>query len=198
MGADEADPAAGGARILDLELLSQGEIEPLVALHRFRAIARRLLGPYVIGLPAIAKTALVQVDGILGQIQAMKPQSRWIFQCRDVEICGTRESLDRVGPRAIHLKSGQYLLVPASDSDRFHERMGGLKLVDGKLVPRDTPQSRLRRAAESTLPDMTYLTVHVNARARDFCAALRRKAVAGEKANEEDAASRSFWTDWRA
>jgi hypothetical protein len=160
-------PLPGGRGFWTWNMFLKDRESPWWKFIDFARSAGRVAGPYVMGLPAIAKTALGQVDGILGQIQSMK-RSRWVFQCRDVEICGTREALDKVGGRAIHLQNGQYILVPVSQADQFEEKMGGLQLVDGKLVPANTTQGRLRRTAASTLPELTYVTVHVTSRPRDF------------------------------
>jgi hypothetical protein len=127
-----------------------------------------LAGPFLVGLPAIGQTALKQVDQILGHIQAMK-SSRWVFQSRDIELYGTREAKDRVGPRALQLRTGQYILVPMYRSDRFQEVMPKMKLVDGRLVPKNTPASKLVAAAEENLPELTYMTLHVTSQYLNYC-----------------------------
>jgi hypothetical protein len=122
--------------------------------------ANELVVP-VLGLPAIAITALKQFDKFFGYLQTREAQANWLFQSQDVPVVVTKEARQRWFESAMPLVKGQYVVVPQSDLSAFGEGMQNYELVNGLVVPRGTRRTDVVEAALSTAPGVTYMSIEV-------------------------------------
>lgn len=113
----------------------------------------------ILGLPAIAKTALTAFDNYFGHVQASAP-SHWLFQSAEVPVATTKEAKDTLtSPVLLH--SGQYVVVPRASLSAFGKAMGGLEMNRGMVVPKGTSTTDVYDKAPTVLPDITYLGLDV-------------------------------------
>jgi hypothetical protein len=64
---------------------------------------------------------------------------------------------------ALRLMTGQYIIVPASSTAALGEQMDKLKMLNGYLVPRNSPNNAdPLEVAKSALPNITYATLKVS------------------------------------
>jgi hypothetical protein len=113
-----------------------------------------------IGLPSIASTALHVVDFIYGFLSSQgggKPQA--VFQMQDQVVLATQDARQTYAGRAVHLISGQYLIVPSlSVKDLLAQNY---KILDYALVPTAATNAEKDEAMASTLVDVPYAVVSV-------------------------------------
>jgi hypothetical protein len=113
----------------------------------------------LLGLPAIAATALTAVDKLLGWIQA-NGRSDWLFKSADSPVYATLEGKAAVG-QGLPLKTGQYLEVPRDQLSTFGGARRSLELRDGYLVGKGTDPFDRPKDAAAQLPDVDYLSLFV-------------------------------------
>jgi hypothetical protein len=120
----------------------------------------------LLGLPAIALTALKAVDRVLGYIQSKK-KSEWLLKSTAVPVFGTRKAADKVGGSGIALRTGRYLILPADHVGDFGKQRDKLKLTNqGLLVPKEADDFEAYEAADNVLPALRYISVYVQATLR--------------------------------
>jgi hypothetical protein len=114
----------------------------------------------LLGLPGVAVSGLKYIDDILGGIQA-QGDSAWMFRGLDIAVCATKESLAAAGARGaskLPLTNGNYVVFPQQSVARLDN---SLVVMDGYLVPKNTPPLQIYAAAANVLPDVSYMTVSV-------------------------------------
>jgi hypothetical protein len=111
-----------------------------------------------LGMPAIAKTALGAFNDLFGSMMAQgSNKTDWIIRNADTALLATQESRQKHPGRAVGLKSGSYLIVASTDTPRLLE--GKYILKDGVVIPKDTKDSEMDAAAQSTLPEVSYIAI---------------------------------------
>lgn len=116
----------------------------------------------LLGLPAIAATALAGVDKILGWIQA-NGKSDWLFQSVDSPVYATQEGKAAIG-QGLPLKTGQYLVIPRDQLSLFGAARANLELRDGYLVRKGTDPFDWPKQAAREIADVDYLSLYVQVR----------------------------------
>lgn len=111
-----------------------------------------------LGMPAVAKTAFNTFNELFGSLAAKGgAKNEWIIHNSDTPLLATQDARQKHPGRAVALKSGSYLVIPA---DQSHSVMSGnYELTDGVVVPAGTKPADLDEAAKSTLPELTYIAV---------------------------------------
>jgi hypothetical protein len=111
-----------------------------------------------LGMPAIAKTALGAFNDLFGSMMAQgSNKTEWIIRNADTALLATQESRQKHPGRAVGLKSGSYLIVASTDTPQLLE--GKYILKDGVVMPKDTKESEMDAAAQSTLPEVSYIAI---------------------------------------
>lgn len=113
----------------------------------------------LLGLPAIATTALTAVDKILGWIQANE-KSDWLFKSVDTPVFATQEGKTAIG-QGLPLRTGQYVIVPRDQLSTFGAARKNLELRDGYVVAKGTDAFDLPRNATQQITDVDYLSLYV-------------------------------------
>lgn len=121
--------------------------------------ANKVVAP-LMGLPAIALTALKAIDNFLGQLQA-REKSEWLFKSTDMAVYGTREGKNKVPGLAVPLRKGDYVVVRQSELGQFQPALTDLEINQGLIVKKGTPAFKVFDSAIETLPDLTYLSASV-------------------------------------
>jgi hypothetical protein len=118
----------------------------------------------VLGLPAIALTALKSLDKVLGYVQSAD-SSIWVLQSQNTPFYSTKNGKKQAGDNGICLRTGTYLVMPQSHLGRFGKAQAQEDLVIQKgsyLVPRKTSEFGRVDAAQTAAADVTYFAVSVN------------------------------------
>ncbi len=123
----------------------------------------------VLTMPAIARSSILQLDELIGQMHHQGGGGDFIFQSANVEFCCTRAAAKKSTGEAVRLKSGTYLMVPRAHLDELSGAAAKFEVDRGLLVPKGTDEFGLYKAAENTLPDMTYLAVAVSVSPQALC-----------------------------
>ncbi len=123
----------------------------------------------LLGLPAIALTALGAVDKLMGYLQA-SGNSNWLFKSADTPVFATKDGQKAIG-QGLPLKTGHYLVMPEDHMADFGADREKLDLIDGYLVPIGTDKFSLIPAASKQILSVDYLSVYV-----------RVKSAQGQKA----------------
>lgn len=114
----------------------------------------------VLGLPAISTTALMGFSKLYGLLEN---RTTFLFQARPTLAYTTQQSRAQQNTTiGMNLPAGDYVLVPEAHTDDLKPYLDKMKLVNGYLVSKDAPAtSSVYEQAQSTKPDISYLTVHV-------------------------------------
>jgi hypothetical protein len=124
-----------------------------------------LLAPiFGFGLPAIAITALQTVDRIVAEL-TRDANTEWLFQSPDIFVYGTKKARDSFEGSKLRLKQGMYVIVPSTQVGYLSKQASALEIKDGTIVPKNTSSLDVFEASTQTLPEVTYLTVGITARA---------------------------------
>lgn len=113
----------------------------------------------VLGLPAIALTALNAVDKLVGYLQA-EGDSNWLIKSVDSPVFATKEGMSTIG-QGLPLKTGHYLVIPQEQLGTFGGARKGLDLKDGYLVPTGTDPFGVPEAATHQITAVDYLSLYV-------------------------------------
>lgn len=112
----------------------------------------------LLGLPAIAVSALTAVNKVFGYIQA-KSQSETLFKSVYSPVCATQEALAQVGDTGLPLLDGvDYIVIPQDQLHSFGTKQANLKVVDGFLVKKDASEWDI---VSDEVKDIDYITLHV-------------------------------------
>jgi len=114
----------------------------------------------LLGLPAIATTALTALDKVFGWWQATD-KSDWLFKSVDSPVYATQEGKAALGTGGLPLKTGQYLVIPRDQLADFGTARDNLELRDGYLVPHNTDPFNWPSSAMQQIPAVDYLSLHV-------------------------------------
>lgn len=111
-----------------------------------------------LGMPSVAKTAFNTFNELFGSLMAKGgAKNMWIIRNSDTPLLVTQEARQKHPGRAVTLKSGSYLIIPAEQS---HTVMSGnYELSDGVVVPAGTKPADLDAAAKSTAPELSYIAI---------------------------------------
>jgi hypothetical protein len=117
----------------------------------------------VFGFPGVTTTALQSFNAFYGAFQS-RPEH--LFQSNPVPVFATASALQSAGTsRSLPIRSGTYVLVPLAHADQLTaDRLEGLELRQGLIVPKGTPSVALYNAAGQTLPGVTYATLDLRVR----------------------------------
>jgi hypothetical protein len=109
-------------------------------------------------MPSVAKTAFNTFNELFGSLMAKGgAKNLWIIRNSDTPLLATQEARQKHPGRAVALKSGSYLIIPAEQS---HTVMSGnYELNDGVVVPAGTAPADLDAAAKSTAPELSYIAI---------------------------------------
>lgn len=113
----------------------------------------------LMGMPAIAVTALNAVDKLFAYILARR-QSNYLFQSVEMPIYTTQEGKTAIG-QGLPLKSGQYLVLPRQQLSTFGASKDTLTLSEGYLVAKGTDPFDLPKNAALQIPTLDYLSISV-------------------------------------
>ncbi|HUI42230.1 MAG TPA: hypothetical protein VL523_09690 [Terriglobia bacterium] len=113
----------------------------------------------ILGMPAIAKTALGAFDNFFGHVQSSSP-TQWLFQGVELPVAATREAKDNLASPIV-LHSGSYAVVPREALSAFGKAMDKLEINRGMVVPKGTKTTDVYDAARETIADITYLGLDV-------------------------------------
>lgn len=117
----------------------------------------------LLGMPAIALTALKAVDKMLGYVQSAE-SSTWLLKSASKPVYATKAGQDQAGTDAIRLRTGTYLVMPENHLSKFGAARNGLEIRNGGyVVPQKTDSFQVIDAAQQAIPDVTYLAVSVSA-----------------------------------
>ncbi|WP_129778475.1 hypothetical protein [Peristeroidobacter soli] len=116
-----------------------------------------------LGLPAIAVSALQQVDKLVGYLQSTD-RTQWLLQSTAIPVFGTKAAADKVGSSGVGLRTGRYLVVPTDQVGKIADVASKAMLTrEGLVVPKGTNPLKVFEAAEQFLPEVRYLSVYVKA-----------------------------------
>jgi hypothetical protein len=116
-----------------------------------------------LGLPAIAVSALSQVDRLMGVIQATD-KTKWLLKSTATPVYGTKAAGEEIGNSGIALRTGRYLILPRDRVSDFGKEVDKLKFMpEGLVVPKNTRDLDVYKASDEFMPDLRYLSVYVKA-----------------------------------
>jgi hypothetical protein len=121
-------------------------------------VANKAVFP-VLGLPAIAVTALTAVDRIVGYFQA-QDNSNWLFKSVESPVYATKEAKDKIGT-GVALKTGNYLIIPQSQLSEFGKMKDSLEMKQGYLVKKGTGDFDVFDDAVKEIPAIDYISLAV-------------------------------------
>src|SRR5579864_5521770 len=151
-------PGGGGRWALNLEAQKKDSLFCKVLQNIVKEAP--LFAP-MIGLPGIAMSALQSFNVLYGAIHAEPVQ---IMKTNPVSIYATQDAVQKTGApgsvSGIMMKTGQYILMPASQAPR-PDQMTNLAVIQDRIVPQNTKLPDLEQAAAETLKDVTYITFDV-------------------------------------
>lgn len=133
--------------------------------EQIRGNAGLLVPIFGLGLPAIAITALMTVDKIVGEL-TKDATTDWLFQSSDTYLYATKEARDSFEGSKLRLKQGMYVIMPSEHVASFAKQSAKLVIKDGLVVPANTSSLEVADAALQTVPDVTYITIGVTAKLR--------------------------------
>jgi hypothetical protein len=115
----------------------------------------------MLGFPGIVMSALNSFNNLYGVLHSGTVS---IIKGNPVRVFATQEAVQRTGApgsvTGILLQKGTYILIPAKQSPPM-DRLKGLTVTQGRLVPEKTAIAELDEAAADTLKDVTYVTFDV-------------------------------------
>jgi hypothetical protein len=114
----------------------------------------------MLSLPVVAAPALVAVRALVANLQTQGLDHQWILGCGGIDVASTATGCSSV-PEALRLRTGTYIAIPREHSDSVRNKLAGLKLADGFLVPKDASDLDLYDAVPQTLAGATYLSLSV-------------------------------------
>ncbi len=114
----------------------------------------------MLSLPVVAAPALVAVRALVANMQMQGLDHQWILGCGGLDVVSTTAGCSSI-PEALRLRTGTYIAIPREHSDLIRNKLGGLKLADGFLVPKDASDLDLYGAVPQTLAGATYLSLSV-------------------------------------
>jgi hypothetical protein len=131
----------------------------------------------MLGFPGIVMSALNSFNNLYGVLHS---ETVSIIKGNPVRVFATQEAVQRTGApgsvTGILLQSGTYILIPAKQSPSV-DRLKGLTVTQGRLVPEKTAIAELDAAAADTLKDVTYVTFDVEVTPTAlFSGAAKKKA----------------------
>lgn len=120
-----------------------------------KAAAKTVLG---LGLPSIATTALGAFNTLFGSMfSSGGAKNEWILHSVDTALMATQEARQKHPGHAVALRSGNYVVVEAQQSQQLLS--GKYQLKDGMVVPADTKDADLDEAGRTTLPGVSYIAL---------------------------------------
>jgi hypothetical protein len=131
----------------------------------------------MLGFPGIVMSALNSFNNLYGVLHS---ETVSIIKGNPVRVFATQEAVQRTGApgsvTGILLQSGTYILIPVKQSPSV-DRLKGLTVTQGRLVPEKTAIAELDAAAADTLKDVTYVTFDVEVTPTAlFSGAAKKKA----------------------
>jgi hypothetical protein len=117
----------------------------------------------LLGLPGIAVTAFSAVNNFISKIPHVP---KWLFQqCDKLATVTTKSAFDNnLFDAYLPLVSGRYMVVPAAHVATLQAELdkGQFTFVQGRMVPKNQADKwDIAGIAESTMPDVTYVTMNV-------------------------------------
>jgi hypothetical protein len=113
----------------------------------------------LLGLPAIAVSALLALDKILGYIQG-EGASKFLFQSQDTPIVTTKKAVQQASG-AVIIPPGPHTFVAVRSRDVA--KVKNLTVRQDLLVPKGTKDIDAFDAASKTASDVSYITLSVSA-----------------------------------
>lgn len=121
-------------------------------------IANKTVFP-LLGLPAIAVTALTAVDRVVGYLQA-QDGSNWLFKSVENPVYATQEAQVKIGT-GIALQDGDYVVIPRTQLSDFGKAIGNLEMKKGYIVRRGTGDFDVYNNALVEIPAIDYISIRV-------------------------------------
>src|SRR5258708_2960465 len=113
----------------------------------------------LLGLPAIALTALTAVDRLFAFFHA-KGDSQWLLKSVDTPVYATTEAREKIG-QGLPLKTGHYIVLPQDQLPTLGAARNSLDLKDGYIVPKGTDAFNWPSAALLQIPTVDYISLYV-------------------------------------
>ena len=114
----------------------------------------------MLSMPVVAGPALVAIRALVANLQTQGLDHQWILGSGPVDVASTTAACSSVR-EGLRLRTGTYIAIPREHSDFVRNRLNGLKLADGFLVPKDATDLDVYDAVPTTLAGATYLTMSV-------------------------------------
>ena len=114
----------------------------------------------ILGLPAISTTALNGFSKFYGYLEN---RTTFLFQARPTTAYTTQAARQAANTTiGMNLPAGDYILVPQAHTDDLKPYLDKLTLSNGYLVSKDDKSSSsVYERAQSTKPDISYVTMNV-------------------------------------
>ena len=113
----------------------------------------------LLGLPAIAVTALTAVDRVVGYLQA-QDASNWLFKSVENPVFATQEAQSKIGT-GIALQTGNYLVIPRTQLSDFGKAISTLEMQKGYVVKKGTGDFDVYKDALNEIPNIDYISIFV-------------------------------------
>jgi hypothetical protein len=128
--------------------------------------AGKILTP-LLGLPAISVAALNNVMDFYGKLEkADAINLKLNVPLKHVVVTQKGATHPDVPQDRVYLLSGDYVVVSKSHADLLESEMRNLRVQNGYMIRRadDPAKERLDKCVEKAVPEITYVTLHVDVR----------------------------------
>ncbi len=163
-----------GEGLFALNLEAQKKESLLCRVLQFMVRETNMFAP-LISFPGIALYGLQSFNMLYGAIHARPVR---IIETAPIRAFATQAAVEKTGApgaaRGIVLRSGTYILIPASSGVTARD-LDGCEVKQGRIVPVKTSAEQLDAAALETLKDVTYVTFDVSVSPTRILAGTGRK-----------------------
>jgi hypothetical protein len=117
------------------------------------------------GFPAISIPAAQVFTAIYSLLEE---RASFIMSSPLIDAAATQQAIGAPGfpPSFVALKSGTYVVVPQSHTDKLTAKLQQLKMTQGYIVDPSVPGNRpVQQIANESVPDVTYVSFNVGVKA---------------------------------